>query len=130
MIVMSAHFVTADSGLKISVDTVHEKSDDVITIKLSIEENPGISYLSIPILYDETAIDMISIEGKGLDGWIIGKTAVWASTSDSTYTGEILIYTFKLKEDYTEDTSLIGFGSPEAWNSFEKPVLVEVATKN
>ena len=124
LMILLAVPVLADGELKITGKTATGQSGDTVNIKISLEQNPGITYLSVPIVYDDSVLELVGFKGKGLSGWTIGTIAVWANATDSTYTGDILSLTFHIKDSAPDGTYPVEYGNIEAWNSNEVAVRV------
>ena len=124
LMILLAVPVLADGELKITGNSVTGQSGETVTVKISLEQNPGISYLSVPIAYNDSALELVGFKGEGLAGWTIGTIAIWADATDSTFTGDILSLTFHIKDSAIDNTYHVEYGDIEAWNSNEDAVRV------
>ena len=112
--------IAAGTG-EIAVASATGAPGETVTISVSLKSNPGVAYLNIPITYDSTKLEAPVISGTGLTGWQVGTSALWADAADTTYTGDILSLTFKIKEG-TSGTANVSVGIIEAWNASEEAV--------
>ena len=71
-----------------------------VTLAVGLGNNPGIAGMQLKISYDDSLLEKVSYTGTGMGGgvWTIVNNAVWDNAVDSTYNGQILILTFKIKD--------------------------------
>ncbi len=110
--------------IALTVSTTEGKPGDTVTVTVTMEENTGVAYLGILIVYDEDRLELNSITGTGLSGWTIRKNAVWVDADNSTYTGDILTLSFTIKEDAVVGTAVVNVGAVEAWTAADEEVVV------
>lgn len=94
-----AAYATGTASLSVT-DKEAERGDEV-TLTVSLADNPGIAGMRFEITYDATRLEAPEYAGVAIDGgtWTIDYYAVWDNAGDSTYTGDILNLTFKVKAD-------------------------------
>lgn len=111
----------AAGGGEIAITSATAAPGDTVTLTVSLKSNPGVAYLDIPITYDTGKLEAPTITGQGLTGWSINKSAVWYSADNSTYTGDILTLTFKIKAG-ASGTASVSVGELSAFNAAEAEV--------
>lgn len=84
----------------ISVSSVKAKPGDVVELKVSLENNPGINTFALGFDYDKTSLELLDVTiNKDLGGQFVYKQrAVWLNSKDVKYNGEILALKFKVSE--------------------------------
>lgn len=89
----------ADGG-EICVGTATAAPGATVVVPVSITKNPGINTFSLGFDYDSTKLELTSVSvSENLGGqFTYSKKAVWLNSADTTYTGEILLLTFKVLE--------------------------------
>jgi hypothetical protein len=93
----------ADAYANISVSNATTTRGGEVTLNVNLTNNPGIAGMDLSISYDETQLEKVSVTGNTAIGgnWTIINDAVWDNAGDSTYTGNILTLTFKVKDTAT-----------------------------
>lgn len=88
----------------ISGQSVSAKAGETVSVKFSIQNNPGISICSLELVYDPTVLELQEINGNPLlDGNFFGNVAqnfvLWANYSgDTNYNGVMFTAVFSVKE--------------------------------
>ncbi len=118
----------AENAISFSVSMAEGKPGDTVMLTVSMEENTGVAYLAIPVIYNEESLELKSFTGTGLDGWTIGKNAVWVDAENSNYTGEILTMRFTIKDSAESGLAEVTVGPVEAWTATDDEVDVAVST--
>ena len=121
-LVMSAA-VSADDTLNINISDAAGAEGETVSVVLSVTDNPGFAYISIPLDNDESSLEFVSASGKGLSGWTIAKNAVWFSADDTFYTGDILTVKLRIREGASGDLSFKP-ADIECYDSSEKKIAV------
>ena len=93
----------ADAYANISVSNATTTRGGEVTLNVNLTSNPGLAGMDLSISYDESQLEKVSVTGNtGMGGnWTIINDAVWDNAGDSTYTGNILTLTFKVKDTAT-----------------------------
>ncbi len=94
--------VSADGTIEVGTATAAPGT--TVTVPVSITKNPGINTFSLGFDYDTTKLELVDVAiNETLGGqFAYSKKAVWLSGKDTTYTGEILTLTFKVKESVAD----------------------------
>ena len=94
--------VSADGTIEVGTATAVPGT--TVTVPVSITKNPGINTFSLGFDYDTTKLELVDVAINETPGgqFAYGKKAVWLSGKDTTYTGEILTLTFKVKESVAD----------------------------
>ena len=95
-------------------------------VKISLSNNPGVAYLSIPLNFDTDVFERVSVKGSGLEGsWQYGNKPTFMG-EDSYFNGVVLTIKFKVKDDAAFGEYVIGIDGLTANNYNEE--IVEFAT--
>ena len=93
------------------VSTPQARPGETVAVDVSIAENPGICAFILRIDYDETVLELISIEHPeiGSDSiWNInGGMVSWLAFSDTDYNGTLFTVTFKVADDAEEGATAV-----------------------
>ena len=88
----------------ISVGNVSAAPGETVTVPVTITNNPGINTFSLGFDYNTSVLKLTGVAlTSNLGGqFTYGKKAVWLNSTDTTYTGELLILTFQVLETAPE----------------------------
>ena len=93
------------------VSTPQARPGETVTVDVSIAENPGICAFTLQVSYDETVLELVSIEHPEIGSnsiWNInGGKVSWLSFSDTDYNGTLFTVTFKVADDAEEGTAAV-----------------------
>lgn len=84
----------------LSVSSATAKQGEVIELKVSLENNPGINTFSLGFDYDASKLELLNVTvNENLGGqFVYKKKAVWLNSKDTQYNGEILTLQFAVLE--------------------------------
>lgn len=93
-----------NNDIKLSVADVSEVKDNMVTMKIMMDENPGVASLSIYMNYDQDAMELVGAE----NGTVVSGTLAqdeedkalltWTTDTVSKATGTLASLTFRLKD--------------------------------
>lgn len=113
---------------------VTAKPGESASVSVTMEGNPGITYLKITVSYDANALTLKSASDAGLlKGYTAGDvsanpyTVVWSTTSNISDNGKILTLDFEVKNDANDGEYPISISIKEASDQEEKDVDVSVS---
>ncbi|MDO4983729.1 MAG: leucine-rich repeat protein [Eubacteriales bacterium] len=110
-------FIVSDSG---------GNPGKTATVRVSIENNPGIVGLTVGFVYDSSLFTLRTITPAGLSGsWATGKKVTWASDrGDQFFNGTILDLEFEIADNAPLGTYPIGvsFNKGDICNDAVQPV--------
>jgi len=83
-----------------NVSSVRTNPGDVVELKVSLENNPGINTFALGFDYDKTSLELLDVTiNKDLGGQFVYKQrAVWLNNKDTKYNGEFLMLKFKVSD--------------------------------
>ena len=110
-----------------------DRGDDVEVV-VSLNNNPGINYLSLSVQYDSKVLSLKSVFTKNLIGQCISSVKMdsnpfyllWASAGDSTDDGMLVTFVFHVKEDAIYGDTTIKITVDECYNQNDDDVMVDV----
>lgn len=93
----------------ITVSSVSASAGNQVKVTISLKNNPGITSMLLNVNYDESKLQLVKVEdcenlGSAFHSNVLSSpfTLSWANdtaTSNYTYNGDIVILTFKVKDD-------------------------------
>ena len=111
---VTLYAVWQKAGIEIGqliVSTPQARPGETVTVDVSIAENPGICAFTLQVSYDETVLELVSIEHPEIGSnsiWNInGGKVSWLSFSDTDYNGTLFTVTFKVADDAEEGTAAV-----------------------
>ena len=129
--IMPAAAVSAEDSTEptLRVGTVEAKHGDTVTVDIMIENNPGITAVQFALSYDKSKLEYVGFSDKAsesvvLNGWTIGKIAVWidmVSEDDNANNGIALKLQFKVL-DQANGMTEIAITGVTAGNINEEPI--------
>ena len=102
----------ADAAI-FAVNSVEGAAGDEVTVTVSIDANPGLTYAQIKVSYDATALEVVNIEKLTFAGKETScspttvnplKVTFADGLADTTATGDLAKITFKIKADAAAGT--------------------------
>ena len=101
-------YAPEDDSVKLIVSSERARPGQNVTVVVSIENNPGISTMTVNIVYDETRLNLIGIEPSGFTDWIVnGSVANYFVGENSMYNGEILKVKFEVVSDAADGDAIV-----------------------
>lgn len=92
------------------------------TVTVSLSNNPGISYLNLPLNYDPEILERVSVKGSGLEGsWQYGNKPTFMG-EDSYFNGVVLTITFRVKDDAPFGNTIISVSGLAA-NNYNEDIV-------
>ncbi len=110
----------------LSLSSTTAARGDEVTVSLSISDNPGIMALTIGIAFDDIRLEFVRGNDSGFTGWsVTSGNAAWIGNNDSTFNGEILTLTYKVKDDAPEGDAVVTIvcGDGDMADSSETPYI-------
>ena len=98
------------------------------TVDLTLDENPGMTVLSLGLDYDDAVLEFVGAQEGVLTGWTVNvkkSTLFWDSDRNRTDTGILLRLKFRVKEDAVPGIVSIGIKKLEAGNYDEESLLFQ-----
>ncbi len=117
----------AEGEAKLVVTSTEASPGETVTVKVTMENNPGIMAIQIPIEFDEERLEPVAFQGEGIHGWTIGVNALWDGSANTYYNGTILTLTFTVKENAAAGEAFVRLGTVKAANFDEQSVVFETA---
>ena len=84
---------------QIEVSQAEALPGEIVTLDVSISNNPGIMALILGLDYDTSRLLFQGYEEAGLTDWTVAEKAVWMGNSDNDYNGVILKLKFKVLDN-------------------------------
>lgn len=130
IMILSSRTVLADTAAFKFSDGV-AKPGDLVTIDLSLVNNPGIASFTFELIYDESIMEWVGIKEGNLDGiWDteIGRSITWVSADNYMGNKDILSVTFKIKDDAAsgETEISLSYDADDVFNENEENVFFSV----
>ena len=98
---------SAETTGMISVSEAKGRAGDEVTVDVSIDENPGITALTLSFDYDRSRLSYVGFEDAGFTDWTVANKAVWLGNSDSSYNGVILKLKFRILDNAAEGDATV-----------------------
>lgn len=113
-----ATFAANEPAYSVSFNTKEAQQLDVVTMEISIKNNPGLISLRLQVVYDETVLKLVEVKDNGLlNGWTQPAPTVkspyilrWAdpiAPSNNTANGVVAKLTFKVKDGAAFDRTKV-----------------------
>ena len=89
---------------KLALTQTTAAQGDEVALDLSIEGNPGLTYLSAYLCYDRSKLELLSVEDAGITGWYayVGddtlESITWSDNEVSTVNGTIATLHFRVRD--------------------------------
>ena len=86
---------------QINVENVRGRAGEIVDVKVSMKNNPGISVMKLGFKYDESAMTLEEIvpNGEMPGSWTVGNKALWTSGgTDQIFNGDVLTLRFRINE--------------------------------
>ncbi|MBR3418519.1 MAG: hypothetical protein IKG82_07490, partial [Oscillospiraceae bacterium] len=128
----------AEAHAAIAVGSCEAVPGEIFQLPVEIRENPGIAALSLSLVYDTARLELLGTQDGGILGessYLAGGdlTAVpytmnWDDLTDNTGTGNVVLLSFKAKDDasgITEVSALVNTQSTFNANMEEIPFVTE-----
>ena len=133
MILLSATMIAYAAGTPtVTVNFATAKPGETVTLNVSISSNPGINTFSLSFDYDKNVLELISVEVSDKLGgqFTYSKKAVWFSSKDTTYTGEILYLNFKIRDGALSGDCVVsvGYNTGDISNYNEEDVHFDIVS--
>ena len=118
----------------ISVTSATAARGDQVTVTASIDSNPGVAYIAAQLSYDHDCLELVSmsgsVDGNAMTCVLATGKAGWVGSGDSTYTGQFLTATFKVKDGAALGNTAVTVTMVEAYNWNEDDVIFAAARGN
>ena len=85
----------------IALSNASGNAGDTITVDVTIQSNPGVMALTLKPQFDTTVLELKETAVDTEAGWTLGADGqvLYDTYPDSTFTGKVVTYTFKILED-------------------------------
>ena len=98
-----AFSASAEGTPTLRLSNVSAGRGDEVTVDIVMEDNPGVMGITLTVSYDQTRLQLISLNDGVLTGWFVSTGAVgkaaWTGSSDYTGNGVILTLKFKVLDE-------------------------------
>lgn len=102
LMTLCAFGISAADEPTMTVSTVTAERGQTVTLDVVVSGNPGMNAAALKPVYDETALELVSMKFNTDDfsgNEEYGKNAVWATGSNNTSNGKFLTLTFKVLDE-------------------------------
>lgn len=102
LMTLCAFGISAADEPTMTVTTVTAERGQTVTLDVVVSGNPGMNAAALKPVYDETALELVSMKFNTDDfsgNEEYGKNAVWATGSNNTSNGKFLTLTFKVLDE-------------------------------
>jgi len=111
----------------LSVGNANTTSGGTFTVPLVIDLNAGFTFLNIDLIYDESALELVSVEnGEIFDEMYADLHYIWAFARNVTDTGVLATLTFRVKEGAPVGDYKVTAKCTECCNYDEQDVIVGI----
>ena len=110
----------------LSLSSITASRGEEVNVSLSISDNPGIMAVTLGINFDNTRLEFVKGTDSGFTGWsVTANQAAWVGSADSTFNGEILTLTYKVKDDAPAGDAVVTVicGDGDMADSSENPYI-------
>ncbi|HAC02562.1 MAG TPA: hypothetical protein DCE63_01250 [Eubacterium sp.] len=123
----------ADYNLVLSLESDYNKKSSELEVKVVIRDNPGIAALVFQLYYDDSRVELISVDtGDIMKNAIVNDQLSdsvafsYARAAETTDTGVILKARFKCNKDTAQNAVLASIKNAQASDFNEQDVKVSV----
>lgn len=97
-------------GPTISVGAAAGMQDEIISIPVRIEGNPGINTFSLGFKYDQSKLTLMDVTPSSKLGgqFMYTKKAVWFNSKDTKHNGDILFLKFRINDTALSSVTEVG----------------------
>lgn len=118
LMTLCAFGISAADEPTMTVSTVTAERGQTVTLDVVVSGNPGMNAAVLKPVYDETALELVSMKFNTTD-FIgqeqYGKNAVWAASSDNTSNGTFLTLEFKVLEGASVGTTEVTLSNVDGY---------------
>lgn len=118
LMTLCAFGISAADEPTMTVSTVTAERGQTVTLDVVVSGNPGMNAAVLKPVYDETALELVSMKFNMTDfngQEQYGKNAVWASSSDNTSNGTFLTLEFNVLEGASVGTTEVTLSNVDGY---------------
>lgn len=118
LMTLCAFGISAADEPTMTVSTVTAERGQTVTLDVVVSGNPGMNAAVLKPVYDETALELVSMKFNMTDfngQEQYGKNAVWAASSDNTSNGTILTLEFNVLEGASVGTTEVTLSNVDGY---------------
>ncbi|MBE6695559.1 MAG: hypothetical protein E7587_03815 [Ruminococcaceae bacterium] len=104
------------------------KAGETLTVDIMLQNNPGISFVSITLNYDKNVFILESVENASASDMDEGLNIQWSSDTDNSDDGVWATLTFRVKEDAEVNEYILNAAFNEAYNKHLQDIIFEVSS--
>ena len=118
LMTLCAFGISAADEPTMTVSTVTAERGQTVTLDVVVSGNPGMNAAVLKPVYDETALELVSMKFNMTDfngQEQYGKNAVWAASSDNTSNGTFLTLEFNILEGASVGTTEVTLSNVDGY---------------
>ena len=118
LMTLCAFGISAADETTMTVSTVTVERGQTVTLDVVVSGNPGMNAAVLKPVYDETALELVSMKFNMTDfngQEQYGKNAVWAASSDNTSNGTFLTLEFNVLEGASVGTTEVTLSNVDGY---------------
>ena len=108
-----AFSASAEGTPTLRLSNVSAGRGDEVIVDVIIENNPGVSMLELPIVYDTSRLKYVGYEAGIFTDWTLGTKAVFVSDANDTRNGTILKLKFEVLSEAPYGKTTVTFSASE-----------------